>query len=68
MDFGKAIKFWGTALVGQTLQYVVSLNPPVCLMSLSKGIKRYYFYIALLDQMVSVALYNLTPGRGLTQP
>ena len=30
--------------------------------------KRYYFYIALLDQMVSVALYNLTPGRGLTQP
>ena len=30
--------------------------------------KRYYSYIAPLDQMVSVALYNLTPGRGLTQP
>ena len=25
-------------------------------------------YIAPLNQMVSVALYNLTPGRGLTQP
>ena len=25
-----------------------------------KGIKRYYFYIVLLDQTVSVALYNLT--------
>ena len=23
---------------------------------------------AQLDQMVSVVLYNLTPGRGLTQP
>ena len=30
--------------------------------------KRYYFYIAPLDQTVSVVLYNLTPGRGLTQP
>ena len=30
--------------------------------------KRYYFYIVLLDQMVSAVLYNLTPGRGLTQP
>ena len=27
-----------------------------------------YFYIVPLDQTVSVALYNLTPGRGLTQP
>ena len=29
---------------------------------------RYYFYIVLLDQTVLVALYNLTSGRGLTQP
>ena len=28
----------------------------------------YHFYIAPLDQTVSVVLYNLTPGRGLTQP
>ena len=26
------------------------------------------FYIAPLDHMVSGVLYNLTPGRGLTQP
>ena len=28
----------------------------------------YYFNIVPLDWTVSVALYNLTPGRGLTQP
>ena len=31
----------------------------------SKGIT---FYVVLLDQMVSVVLHNLTPGRGPTQP
>ena len=35
--------------------------------TLGKG-KGISFFIVLLDQMVSVALYSLTPGRGLTQP
>ena len=34
MDFGKAIEFGGTALVGYSCLYLVLLRPPVCLMSL----------------------------------
>ena len=35
----------------------------------NKGIKVLLLYsTAQLNHMVSVALYNLTPGRGLTQP
>ena len=34
MNFGKAIKLGGTALVGYNLPYLESLNPPVCLKSL----------------------------------
>ena len=35
MDFGEAIKCWGTALVGYSCLYLLLLSPPVCLMSLS---------------------------------
>ena len=52
-------------------RYVACINKPDCIIADSKPIKvkvLLLYSTTQLNQMVSVALYNLTPGRGLTQP
>ena len=46
MNFGKAIEFRGTALVGYNCLYMLVLRPPVCLMSLRREMS--FFFLSWL--------------------
>ena len=56
MNFGKAIEFGGTALVGYNCLYLVLLRPPVCLMSFSIVIS---LFLRLLVGSLLSTLYVL---------
>ena len=56
MNFGKAIDFGGTALVGYNCLYLVLLRPPVCLMSLSIAVN---LFLRLLVGSFLSTLYLL---------
>ena len=63
MNFGKAIEFGGTPLVGYNCLYVVLLRPPVCLMSFSIVIS--LFFRLLVGSLLSILYVLVSCSREL---